>query len=178
LKKSWNEVKVSKFSYNKGFLMNKEIREIIRDIKEFYPDASEEEIKKAIIDYVESHLLEILAKIDLPSPKKQGFSRKGGYRQARSQFKLEQLQEDRSKTALVNTLTKIREEFLESGMKEDADRFTKHITEIESASTTKKSALMRVDSVLSERIKREETVKEDRSRTIRKLEDLGGYDNE
>jgi len=158
--------------------MNKEIREIIRDIKEFYPDASEEEIKKAIIDYVESHLLEILAKIDLPSPKKQGFSRKGGYRQARSQFKLEQLQEDRSKTALVNTLTKIREEFLESGMKEDADRFTKHITEIESASTTKKSALMRVDSVLSERIKREETVKEDRSRTIRKLEDLGGYDNE
>jgi hypothetical protein len=178
LKKSWNEVKVSKFDHNKRLSMSKAIEEILSIIKEFYPDASEEEVKKAIMNYVEFHLQEIIANLDLPTPKKQVLSRAGGYRQARSQIKLERLQEDRSKTEIVNTLTGIREDFLEKGTKEDADRLTKHITEIESASTTEKSALMYVDSDLSEMIKREETAEEDRDRTIGKLEGLKEDANE
>lgn len=157
----------------------KEIISIIKDIKEEYPDASEEEIKKAIIDFVNSNLSKIVAEIELPSLKDLRISsRKELYRQARSQVKTEKLREDRSKTELVRTLTAIQENFSDRGLKEDANKFTKHIKDIEEASITKKEALMYIDSDLSEMIKREETSEEDRSRTTKKLEELGEDANE
>lgn len=159
--------------------MSEEIKEIISIIKEKYPDASEGEIKKAIIDFINSNLSEILAKIELPSPKELEISsRKEMYRQARSQVKSEKLREDRSKTDLVYTLTAIQEKFSDRGLKKDANSFTKHIKDIEEASITKKEALTYVDSDLSEMIKREETSEEDRGRTTRKLEELGDDANE
>jgi len=159
--------------------MSEEIKEIISIIKEEYPDASEEEIKKAIIDFVNSNLSEIVAEIELPSLKDLRISsRKEMYRQARSQVKSEKLREDRSKTELVYMLTAIQEKFSDRGLKEDANIFTKHIKDIEEASLTKKEALTYVDSDLSEMIKREETSEEDRSRTTRKLEELGEDANE
>ncbi|MEA2074401.1 MAG: hypothetical protein U9O85_01500 [Euryarchaeota archaeon] len=159
--------------------MSEEIKEIINIIKEEYPDASEEEIKKAIIDFVNTNLSEIVAKIELPSLKDLRIpSRKEIYRQARSQVKSEKLREDRSKTELVYTLTAIQEKVSDRGLKEDANRFTKRIKDIEEASITKKEALTYVDSDLSEMIKREESAEEDRSGTTRKLEELGEDVNE
>jgi len=160
----------------------KEIISIIKDIKEEYPDASEEEIKKAIIDFVDSiltNLLKIVSEIELPSLKDLRISsRKDLYRQARFQVKTEKLREDRSTTELVRMLTTIQENFSDRGLKEDANKFTKHIKDIEEASITKKEALMYIDSDLSEIIKREETSEEDRSRTTKKLEELGEDANE
>lgn len=159
--------------------MSEEIKGIITIIKEEHPDASEGEIKKAIIDFINSNLSEILAETELPSLKDLRISsRKEMYRQARSRVKSEKLREDRSKTELVYTLTAIQEKFSDKGLKEDADIITKHIKDIEEASITKKEALMYVDSDLSEMIKREETSEEDRSRTTRKLKELGEDANE
>jgi hypothetical protein len=159
--------------------MSEEIKEIIIIIKEEYPDASKEEIKKAIVDFVNTNLSEIVAKIELPSLKDLRISsRKEVYRQAKSRVKLEKLQEDSSKMELVNTLTEIQEDFSDRGLKEDANKFTKHIKDIEEASITKKQTLMYADSDLSEMIKREETAEEDRDRTIGKLEELRADANE
>lgn len=159
--------------------MSEEIKEIISIIKEEYPDASEEKIKKAIIDFLNSILSEKVAEIELPSLKELEISsRKEIYRQARSRVKSEKLQEDRSRTELVRMLTAFQEEFSDRGLKEDADRFAKHIKTIEGASSTKKEALMHADSDLSEMVKREETAEEDRSRTTRKLEELEEDANE
>jgi len=142
--------------------MSERIKEKISIIKEEYPDASEE--KKAIIYFVNSNL-----RIS---------SRKDLYRQARSQVKTEKRREDRSTTELVRMLTTIQENFSDRGLKEDANKFTKYIKDIEEASIIKKEALMYIDSDLSEIIKREETSEEDRSRTTRKLEELGEDANE
>ena len=137
--------------------MSEGIKEIISIIKEEYPDASEGEIKKAIIDFVNSNLSKIVAEIELPSLKDLRISsRKELYRQARSQVKTEKLREDRSKTELVRTLTAIQENFSDRGLKEDANKFTKHIKDIEEASITKKEALMYIDSDLSSIIQQEE----------------------
>jgi hypothetical protein len=159
--------------------MSEEIKEIISIIKEKYPGASKGEIKKAIIDFINSNLSEIVAKIELPSLKELEISsRKEIYRQARSRVKSERLQEDRSRTELVGIFSVFQEQFSDRGLKEDADRFAKRIKIIEGASSTKKEALMHADSDLSEMIMREETAEEDRSRTIRKLKELGEDANE
>jgi len=153
--------------------MSEEIKEIISIIKEKYPGASKGEIKKAIIDFINSNLSEIVAKIELPPLKELEISsRKERYRQARSRVKSEKLQEDRSRTELVYTLTAIQEEFSDRGLKEDADRVTKHIKDFEAASISKKETLMYASSDLSEWIKREETIEEDKDRPIRKLKEL------
>jgi Na+-translocating ferredoxin:NAD+ oxidoreductase RnfC subunit len=159
--------------------MSEKIKEIISSIKEDNPDVSAEELEKAVIDCIESNLPEIVAKIKLPSLKDLRIPfRKGMYRQARSQVKSEKLREDISKTELVCGLTAIQEQFSDRGLKEDADRVTKHIKDIEAASISKKETLMYASSDLSEWIKREETAEEDRSRTTRKLEELGDDVNE
>ena len=159
--------------------MSGEIKEIISIIKEKYPDASEGEIKKAIIDCVNSSLSEIVAEIELSSLKELKISsRKEMYLQARSRVKWERLQEDKTKAELIHTFMTIQEDSSNMGMREDANRFTKHIKDIEEASFTKKQTLMYADSDLSEMIKREETAEEDRDRTIGKLEELREDANE
>ena len=161
---------VSKFDCNTGLSLSEKIKEIISIIKEKNPDVSEEELEKAVIDLIESNLPERLAKIKLPSRKKL-YSRKEIYQLARSRVKSEKLQEDRSKKELVDMFTAIQEELSDSVLKEDADRFAKHIKNIEGASIDKKENLMYADSDLSEMIKREETVEGDRNRTIEILEE-------
>jgi hypothetical protein len=155
--------------------MSEKLKEIISSIKKENPDASEGGIEKAFIDCIESNLPKILAKIKLPDFEELRISsRDKMYQQARYQVKSEKQREDRSKTELVHTLTAIQGDFSSRGMKKDADRFTKHIIAIEGASIAKKEVLMYIDSDLSEMIKREETVEEDRSRTTSKLKELGG----
>ena len=149
------------------------LKEVISIIKEEYSGSSKDEIKEAIIDYVESNLAEIVAKIKLPSSKKLEIStRKDSYLSARSGVKLHRLQENQSKTELIRELEKIQDDFSSRGMRNDADRFTNHITSIEEASITKKQTLMYVDSDLTELIMQEETVEESDDRTTRKLKEL------
>jgi len=153
--------------------MKSQLRELIFIIKEQYPDSSEDEITEAIMDYMESNLSEIVAKIKLPSSKKLGRStRRDRYLAARSGVKLHRLQEDLSKTELISELEKIQDDFSSRGMKSNADRFTSYIEDIEGASITKKGTLMYVDSDLTELIMQEETVEESDDRTTRKLKEL------
>ena len=159
--------------------MSEAMEVIICSIKEDYPDASEEGIEKAIIDYIESNLPEILGKIHLPSLKDLRTSDPiGRYQQARHIVKAEKLQEDRSVASLVYRLTRLQEEFSDWGLKQDADSLAKHIRNIEDASAIKIETLMYVNSHLSERLKREETDEEDRDSTVRKLKALGETAND
>ena len=159
--------------------MAERLKEVISIIKEEYPGSSKDEIKEAIIDYIESNLPEIVAKIKLPSSKKLEIStRKDRYRAARSGVKLHMLQEHQSKTELIRGLEKIQDDFSSRGIRNDADRFTNHITSIEEASITKKQTLMYVDSDLTELIMQEETVEESDDRTTRKLKELAEDDRE
>ena len=153
--------------------MAERLKEVISIIKEEYPGSSKDEIKEAIIDYVESNLAEIAAKIKLPSSKKLEIStRKDRYLAARSGVKLHKLQENQSKTELIRELEKIQDDFSSRGMRTDADRFTNYIQSIEEASITKKQTLMYADSDLTELIMQEETVEESDDRTTRKLKEL------
>jgi hypothetical protein len=153
--------------------MAERLKEVISIIKEEYPDSSKDEIKEAIIDYIESNLPGIVAEIKLPSSKKlERSTRKDRYRAARSGAKLHRLQENQSKTELIRELEKIQDDFSSRGMRKDADRFTNHIKSIEEASITKKQTLMYADSDLTELIMQEETVEESDDRTTRKLKEL------
>ena len=153
--------------------MAERLKEVISIIKEEYPCSSEDEIKEAIIDYIESNLPEIVAEIKLPSSKKlERSTRKDRYRAARSGVKLHRLQESQSKTELIRELEKIQDDFSSRGMRNDADRFTNHIKSIEGTSITKKQTLMYVDSDLTALIMQEETVEELDDRTTRKLKEL------
>ena len=105
-------------------------------------------------------------------------NRKGLYKQILSQIRKERKREEESRRNLIYLLMIVQGDFSDGGLKEDADKFTKHIKDIEGASIAKKEALMYIDSDLSEMIKREETSEEDRSRTTKKLEELGEDANE
>ena len=50
----------------------------------------------------------------------------------------------------------VQGDFSDRGLKEDADKFTKHIKDIEEVSIAKKEALMYIDSDLSSIIQQEE----------------------
>ena len=153
--------------------MAERLKEVISIIKEEYPDSSEDEIKEAIINYVESNSFEIVAKIKLPSSKKlEKSTRKDRYRAARSVVKLHKLQEDQSKIETISALERIQEDLSNRGMRENANIFTKHIKNIEETSITKKETLMYADSDLTELIMQEETVEESDDRATRKLKEL------
>ena len=149
------------------------LKEVISIIKEEYPDSSKDEIKEAIIDYIESNLPGIVAEIKLPSSKKlERSTRIDRYRAARSGVKLHRLQENQSKIGLVRELEKIQDDLSSRGMRNDADRFTNYINSIEEASITKKQTLMYADSDLTELIMQEGTVEESNDRTTIKLKEL------
>jgi hypothetical protein len=153
--------------------MEGRLKEIISIIKEEYPDSSEDEIKEAIINYVESNSFEIVAKIKLPSSKKlEKSTREDMYRATRSVVKLHKLQEDQSKIETISALERIQEDLSNRGMRSAADRYTKYIKDIGGASATKKETLMYVGSDLTEQIIQEETVEESDVRTNRKLKEL------
>ena len=153
--------------------MEGRLKEIISIIKEEYPDSSEDEIKEAIIKYVESNSFEIVAKIKLPSSKKlEKSTREDMYRAARSVVKLHKLQEDQSKIETISALERIQEDLSNRGMRENANIFTKHIKNIGESSITKKETLMYADSDLTELIQQEETGEELDVRTNRKLKEL------
>ena len=83
-------------------------------------------------------------------------NRRGLYKQILSQIRKERKREEESRRNLIYLLMIVQGDFSDGGLKEDADKFTKHIKDIEEASITKKEALMYIDSDLSSIIQQEE----------------------
>ena len=83
-------------------------------------------------------------------------NRKGLYKQILSQVRKERKWEEESRRNLIYLLMIVQGDFSDGGLKEDADKFTKYIKDIEEASITKKEALMYIDSDLSSIIQQEE----------------------
>ena len=86
-------------------------------------------------------------------------NRKGLYKQILSQIRKERKREEESRRNLIYLLMIVQGDFSDEGLKEDADRFTKYIKDIEEASINKKEALMYIDSDLSSVIMQEEQLK-------------------
>lgn len=148
--------------------------EIIAIIREAYPDASDEEIKNAIIEYIASDLPNIISKLSLPPRNKLKLrSRKEGFLIARTRAKSKKRSDIYSTTKLIETLENARDTKQNEGYYETAKTITGHIHEIESTHSKMKSILMLVDADLSSGLDDYEADTD----TIRNLEDIIGKDD-
>ena len=120
------------------------ISEAIPSIKESIPQATDDEISDAIMDYISSLVSnpkELISKLTLPTKKELPLYSRSAYLKAeRSRLKFKKMEETKYRLELVSTL---------AGMTDEARTFSDHITKFESCCIEKEATLMRIDSDFS-----------------------------
>lgn len=153
--------------------MNKNFREVVKAIRDEYPDISEDEATKLVIEYVESNLPHLLSQINVQAYKKREKLRLDIHSRAKMGIKSKKLQDAGSKENVAHALMELHEYYLNKGLIEEANTITSHLTKIEEASVNLTSALMYADADISNAISRKKKDEEDTGRALRELELLG-----
>lgn len=156
--------------------MTNELKPTIDLIIRQCPSYSEEEIKIAIINFIESKSFEIIRDLKLPPKKSSISSVTEKFRQARSKARNFRLSEKNSKEELLNELEIFREKLLESGETQTANTIAEDIQQIGNASTTLEGCLLTTDAHFATLADKQSILDTKINDNLKKLEQLSEND--
>jgi len=156
--------------------MTTELKQIIDLIKNEHPNYSDDDIKLAILNHIESNLPEIILKIKLPPKESSIHSFVESLKRARSSVRDFRLTEKNSKQELIHVLKNVREKLLERGETPTASTIAGNIQRIDSASTTLEEHLLATDTHIATLIDKQTMSESKASENLKKLEWLSKDD--
>lgn len=129
--------------------MNPEMKKIIEAIQKANPRFSERTATKLVVDFAFENLDIILSKVKLPKKRSKAEKRRDDFQSLRVRGGALRRAEIRSRKEFVDDLNTVRERLLDERNTADAEVVSREITSYEGASIQKVSALMSIDSAMT-----------------------------